>query len=59
LLALVGGLGTGAWRHYQAELAVAATAQRSRSLIPDVRVATVRSSDSKITVTFAGDDNGI
>ena len=52
LLLLVGGLGTGVWRHYQAELDVAATAQRSRSLVPDVRVATVRASDSKITVTL-------
>ena len=42
LLLLVGGLGTGAWRHYQADLAVAATAQQSQSLVPEVRVATVR-----------------
>jgi RND family efflux transporter MFP subunit len=52
LLLLVGGLGTGAWRHYQAELAVAATSQRSRTLVPRVRVATVRASDSKITVSL-------
>src|SRR5258708_10969314 len=52
LLLLVGGLGTGAWRHYQAELELAATAQRSRSFVPDVRVAAVRASDSKITVTL-------
>ena len=52
LLLLVGGLGTGAWRHYQAELAVAATAQQSRTFVPDVRVATVCASDRKITVTL-------
>ena len=52
LLLLLGGLGTGAWRHYQAELEVAATAQQSRTFVPDVRVAAVRASDSKITVTL-------
>ncbi len=30
LLLLLGGLGMGAWRHYQAELEVATTAQQSR-----------------------------
>jgi RND family efflux transporter MFP subunit len=52
LLLLVGGLGIGAWRHYQAELAVAATAQQSRTLVPNVRVAAVRAGDSKITVSL-------
>lgn len=52
LLLLVGGVGAGAWRHYQAELDVAATAQQSQSLVPDVRVATVRASGSKIAVTL-------
>ena len=52
LLLLVGGLGIGGWRHYQAELDVAATAQQSRTLVPDVRVAAVRASDSKITVSL-------
>src|SRR5882757_2644954 len=52
LLLLVGGVGAGAWRHYQAELTVAATAQQSRTLVPDVRVATVRASDRKITITL-------
>src|SRR5712692_8393592 len=50
LLLLLGGLGIGGWRHYQAGLEVAATAQQSRTLVPDVRVAAVRASDSKITV---------
>jgi RND family efflux transporter MFP subunit len=52
LLLLIGGLATGGWRHYEARLDVAATAQQSRTLVPDVRVATVRASPSKMTVTL-------
>jgi RND family efflux transporter MFP subunit len=52
LLLLVGGLGIGGWRHYQAGLAVAATAQQSRTLVPDVRVASVRAADSQITISL-------
>ena len=52
LLLLVGGLGIGGWRHYQVELAVAATAQQSRTLVPDVRVASVRAADSQITISL-------
>jgi RND family efflux transporter MFP subunit len=52
LLLLAGGLAVGGWRHYQAELAVAAVAQESRTLVPDVRVATVHASDSTISVTL-------
>jgi RND family efflux transporter MFP subunit len=52
LLLFLGGLGIGGWRHYQAELAVAATAQRIQTAVPEVRVAAVRASDSKITVTL-------
>jgi RND family efflux transporter MFP subunit len=52
LLLLVGGLGTGAWRHYQADLEVASTTQQSRTAVPEVRVAAVRDSDSKISVTL-------
>jgi RND family efflux transporter MFP subunit len=52
LLLLVGGLGLGGWRHYQAGLDAAATAQQIRTFIPDVRVAAVRASNSKITVTL-------
>jgi RND family efflux transporter MFP subunit len=52
LLLLVGGLGIGGWRHYQAELAVAATAQQSRTLVPDVRVASVRAAESQITISL-------
>lgn len=52
LLLLTGGLAMGGWRHYQADREVAATAQQSRTLVPDVRVATVRAGDRKITVTL-------
>ena len=52
LLLLLGGIGLGGWRHYQAGLDVAATAQQSQTLVLDVRVATVRASDSKITATL-------
>ena len=52
LLLLVGGLGIGGWRHYQAELDAAATAQQIRTFIPNVRVAAVRDSGSKITVSL-------
>jgi RND family efflux transporter MFP subunit len=52
LLLLSGGLGIGAWRHYQAALAVAAAAEQSRDLVSAVRVAAVRASDSKINVTL-------
>src|SRR5712664_3617480 len=52
LLLLSGSLGRGSWRHYQAYLEVATTAQQSRTFVPDVRVAAVRASDSKITVSL-------
>lgn len=52
LLLLLGGLGLGAWRHYHAGLEVAAFAEQSRTLVPDVRVATVRASDSTMNVTL-------
>src|SRR5437588_2255827 len=52
LLLLAGSLALGGWRHYQAELEVAAISQQSRALVPDVRVATVRASDGKISVTL-------
>jgi RND family efflux transporter MFP subunit len=52
LFLLMGGLGIGGWRHYQAELAVAATARYSRTTVPEVRVAIVRASDSRITVSL-------
>ncbi|UPK07073.1 efflux RND transporter periplasmic adaptor subunit [Bradyrhizobium sp. 170] len=52
LLLLLAGLGIGGWRHYKAGVEVAATAQQSRTSVPNVRVAAVRASDSKITVSL-------
>jgi RND family efflux transporter MFP subunit len=52
LLLLLGGLGVGGWHHYRAALEVAAVAERSQALVPDVRVAAVRAGDSKVTVTL-------
>jgi RND family efflux transporter MFP subunit len=52
LLLLAGALALGGWHHYQARLEVAAIAQQSRTFVPDVRVAAVRASDSKISVTL-------
>jgi RND family efflux transporter MFP subunit len=52
LLLLLAGLGGGGWRHYQADLEVAATTQQNRNLIPDVRVAAVRANDSKVIVSL-------
>jgi RND family efflux transporter MFP subunit len=52
LLLLVGGLGIGGWRHHQADLDAAATAQQIRTFVPNVRVAAVRDSASKITVSL-------
>src|ERR1700744_4747602 len=51
-LLLAGGLSIGGWGPFQAPLVGAATTQQSRTLVPDVRVAAVRASDSKITVTL-------
>jgi multidrug efflux pump subunit AcrA (membrane-fusion protein) len=52
LLLLVGGLAVGGWRHYQAGREVAATAEQAHALVPEVRVATIRASDSKINITL-------
>ena len=52
LLLLLGGIGAGGWRHFQADRAVAVTAQQARSFVPEVRVAAVRASDRKIPVTL-------
>jgi RND family efflux transporter MFP subunit len=52
LLLLAASLVLGGWRHYQARLEVAATEQESRTLVPDVRVATVRASAGKMSVTL-------
>ncbi|VIO77761.1 efflux RND transporter periplasmic adaptor subunit [Bradyrhizobium ivorense] len=52
LLLLAAGLGTGGWRHYEAGRAVAATAREARDMVPEVRVATVRASASKMQVSL-------
>lgn len=52
LLLLAGGLAVGGWRHYEAERALAATSEQARTFVPEVRVAAVRASDSKINVTL-------
>src|SRR3984957_5335023 len=52
LLLLAGGLGIGGWRHHQADFDAAATAQEARTFVPKVRVAAVRASDSKMTVSL-------
>jgi RND family efflux transporter MFP subunit len=52
LLLLAGSLMLGGWRHYHAALEVAATQRESRTLVPDVRVATVRAGTGKIIVTL-------
>jgi RND family efflux transporter MFP subunit len=49
LVLLAGGLGLGAFRHYQAGQALAVD---DRPVVPEVRVAAVRASDSKITVSL-------
>lgn len=52
LLLLAGGLAVGGWRHYEAERALVATSEQAHTFVPEVRVATVRASDSKINVTL-------
>ena len=52
LLLLAGGLGIGGWRHYQGHLEAAATARQTRTFVPEVRVAAVRDSASKIVVSL-------
>ncbi|MCP3395173.1 efflux RND transporter periplasmic adaptor subunit [Bradyrhizobium sp. CCGB12] len=51
-LLLVGGLGIGGWRHYQAAREVAAVAEQVRTAVPDVRVATVRPSGDIMKVSL-------
>lgn len=52
LLLLAGGLGVGGWQHYQAAHDLAASAERIRTTVPEVRVATVRASGDLMKVTL-------
>jgi RND family efflux transporter MFP subunit len=52
LLLLPGSLVAGAMRHHEAARSVATTAEQQRSLVPNVRVATVRPSDGMMTVSL-------
>jgi RND family efflux transporter MFP subunit len=52
LLLLTAGVALGGWRHYQARRDVAATAQQSRTFVPEVSVAAVSASDGNINVTL-------
>jgi RND family efflux transporter MFP subunit len=52
LLLLLGGVGVGGWHHYEAERDAAATTHQIQTFVPDVRVAAVRASDSKIAISL-------
>ena len=52
LLMLSGAVGFGAWRHYQADAAVMATAEQIRDFVPTVQTAAVRASPPTISVTW-------
>jgi RND family efflux transporter MFP subunit len=52
LLLLLGGLGAGAWRHYQMQLTVAATAAQNHDFVPNVQVTPVRASDGFTTISL-------
>ncbi|HEV2158066.1 efflux RND transporter periplasmic adaptor subunit [Bradyrhizobium sp.] len=52
LLLLAGTLGIGGWRHYEAARDVATIAEQARTNVPEVRVATVRSSGDFMKVTL-------
>ncbi len=52
LLLLLGGLGLGAWRHYEAGRELAAAALQRRTLVPEVRVGAVRNSGGTIDVSL-------
>jgi RND family efflux transporter MFP subunit len=54
LLALVGALGFGFWRHYSLHAEVIATAEQRRDAVPSVRTATIRSSDDVRSATWPG-----
>jgi len=52
LVVLLAGLSYGAWRNYAQDQQVTETAQKSRDLVPSLRVAKVKASDPIIDVTL-------
>jgi len=52
LLLLIGGLGVGGWRHYQAARDLALSAEQIKTAVPEVRVATVQASADLMKVTL-------
>ena len=52
LIILSGAVGFGAWRHYQADAAVMATAEQIRDFVPTVQTADVRASPPTMSVTW-------
>jgi RND family efflux transporter MFP subunit len=53
-LPLAAGLAFGAWQHFAAAQAVAATAQQERDFVPDVRVAQVHNDEGTFTISQPG-----
>ncbi|MBS3649076.1 efflux RND transporter periplasmic adaptor subunit [Pseudaminobacter sp. 19-2017] len=54
LLLLAGAIAFGAWRYYQREQQVTATAEQQRGLVPSVRVATVEANPGIVSVSLPG-----
>ena len=54
LLLLAGTLGWGFWRHHEVAADVMATSEQRRDLVPSVRVAPVRASGAKLSVSQPG-----
>ena len=52
LLLLVGGIAVGGWRYREAALDAEATAKRTQTSVPEVRVAEVRNSGSEVTLSL-------
>jgi RND family efflux transporter MFP subunit len=54
LLALIGALAFGFWRHYTLHAEVMATAEQRRDFVPSVRTAAIRASDAFRSATWPG-----
>ncbi len=54
LVLFAAALGFGFWRHYSLHAQVMATAEQRQNFVPDVRVASVRTSSSTMSVTWPG-----